>query len=98
MTSPVTLLLMVILLADARAHLAVDESLKTDFLGDLKDKTDQFKYEKEPEDIQVSWHAVEEMLELVEELGNVTSTYLVFSHCINVLCPTLSLYCLTWCL
>ena len=89
--SPVTQLLMLILLADVRADLAVDESLNTDFLGNLKDKTDQFKYDKEPEDIQVSWHAVEEISELVEEFGNVTSTYLFCADCFNVLSPTLSL-------
>ena len=85
--TPLTLLLMVILLADATANLIVDESNKIDLLGD---KTDKFNYEKEPEEIQISWHAVEECLELVEELGNVTSNILlllyehVVSYKINV--------------
>ena len=80
--SPLTLLLMVILLADATADLIVDESNKIDLLGD---KTVKLNYEKEPEEIQISWHAVEECLELVEELGDVTSNilFVLYEHAVS---------------
>jgi len=80
--SPLTLLLMVTLLAGATADLIVDKSHKTDL---LVDKTDKFNYEKEPEEIQISWHAVEECLELNEELGNVTSNMfcVLYEHAVS---------------
>ena len=74
---PVTLLLTAIVLAGASA---VVESRSADVAGDLKDKTHS---EDEPKDVRISWEAAEEVLELEDELGNVTSRFHVFL-CITV--------------
>lgn len=73
MMSPVTLLLMTAVLAGASTDIIENESSKTDLLGDYKDNTEKFYYEEDPEEMQMSWEAAEEILELMEELGNVTS-------------------------
>ena len=69
---PVTLLLTAAVLAGASADLIVDESSRADILSDFKDKTDN---EDEEKDVHISWEAAEEVLELVDELGNVTSRF-----------------------
>ena len=69
---PVILLLTAAVLAGASADRLVDESSKADMLGDFKDETDNDDKEK---DVHISWEAAEEVLELQEELGNVTSRF-----------------------
>jgi len=93
---PVTLLLTAAVLAGACADLTVDESSQADLLGGLKDKTDN---EDEPKDVRISWEAAEEVLELVDELGNVTSRFHLYLYqtsstlLCNIECdPSLALY------
>ena len=73
----VTLLLTAAVLTGACADLIVDESSQADLLDGLKDKTDN---EDEPKDVRISWEAAEEVIELVDELGNMTSGFHVFLY------------------
>jgi len=73
----VTLLLTAAVLAGASVAV---ESSTADTPGDLKDKTDN---EDESKEMHISWEAAEDILELVDELGNVTSRCHMFL-CITV--------------
>ena len=68
----VTLLLTAAVLAGASA---VVDPTTADMPSHLKDKTDS---EDEPKEMHISWEAAEEVLDLVDELGNVTSRFHVF--------------------
>ena len=68
----VTLLLTAAVLAGASA---VVDPTTADLPSDLKDTTDS---EDEPKERHISWEAAEEILELVDELGNVTSRFYMF--------------------
>ena len=71
----VTLLLTVAVLAGAKEDLFVDETHQTETLADLNDKTNNDYNENEPDDIKISWQTVQQVLELIGELGNVTSMF-----------------------
>ena len=74
------LLLSVAVLAGAKEDLVGDKIHKTETLGDLSDKADNGYNEKVPGEIKMSWQATEELLELMGELGNVTSKFYIILY------------------
>ena len=73
----VMLLLTVAVLAGAKEDIFVDETHQMETLGDLNDKTDNGYNENEPDEIKMSWQTVQQVLELIGELGNVTGMFYI---------------------